>query len=595
MFFPSAKILLEMGKIRIPPQDTIKRIAAGEVIERPSSVVKELIENSLDAGAKRIIITLEEGGKKLIRVQDDGEGMIREDAEVCLKRYSTSKIRKFDDLLKLSTLGFRGEALPSIASVSQFSLLTKSKKELTGTLVSAEDGKIKSITEQASPEGTIATVRNLFFHTPARKKFLKSDSAELKHILNIVTKEALAHPKVYFQLSHNGKQTINTPSRNNYLDKIIDFWGKDFGSELIPLKVENSLLSFEGLICKPFFARKKSRLQYIFVNSRAISSRLIVAACKNGYQPVVPEERYPQVFLFFKINPDEIDVNIHPSKDIIKFHKENEIFQIVSGGVRECLKNAELLPEIFFKKKHLKGRVAPKISRSFYLGKEDKIPIKEKNIKLDFSGIKKPSVKEKEEDYVIGTENLSIKAQINNTYLLGEDEEGFFMLDQHAVHERILYEKLKKEIKNSKIQVQNMLLPETLELSKNEASVINEYLDILKKMGFGIEIFGDNTFIINSVPKIIKKTSPSVILLDIAEEIDNMGKTTSIEERTEKILTMVACKSAIKAGDKLKKEEIESLISQWEATDYKNWCPHGRPAVIRFSWKEIEKKFNRRV
>jgi len=574
-----------MGKIRIPPENTIKKIAAGEVIERPASVVKELVENSLDAGAKKIIIEIEEGGKRLIRVKDDGEGMTRDDAELCLKRYSTSKIREFGDLLKLYTLGFRGEALPSIAAISQVSILTKTKEEPIGILVEAEDGKIKKISEQASPEGTAVTVKNIFSHIPARKKFLKNDRIELRHILTAVTKESLAHPQVFLQLFHNGKQLINTLSRNNELDKITDFWGKDFSRELIPLNITNELFQAGGFICKPFLARRKAGLQYIFVNGRAISSPLIAAACKKGYQPVIPEERQPQAFLFFKIDPKETDVNVHPTKDIIKFHKEREIFEYIEQGIRACLKNAKLLPEIFFSKPTLKNITPSKIF------KDGKPSEKTQNIPLDF---KKPhTIKEKEAEYTLVSEKLNIKAQLNNTYLLGEDEEGFFLLDQHAAHERIIYEKLKKEMEKSDAQIQNLLIPQTIELNKDEASVITENLENLEKIGFKIEPFGQNTFIVHSVPKIVKKPSASVVILDIAEELENADKKLSVAERAEKILTTVACKAAIKAGDKLTNEEINSLIKQWENTDYYNWCPHGRPAVIRFTWNEIEKRFNR--
>ena len=354
------------------------------------------------------------------------------------------------------------------------------------------------------------------------------------------------------------------------------------------LKVKLSIYSIfqvEGFICKPFFARRKFGLQYLFVNGRSISSSLIAAACKKGYQPVIPNERHPQVFLFFTIDPKEIDVNIHPSKDIIKFQKENEIFESVCEGVRNCLKKAELLPEIFFKKPHATIKTFPKSYTSTPLAQ------KEKNISLRFS---EPVIKEKEEEYSLVSQKLNIKAQINNTYLLGEDSEGFFLLDQHAVHERVLYEKLKKEMRTSTVQIQNLLIPETIELNKQEASLITENWDILKNLGFNIEPFGQNTFLVNSVPKIIKKVSPAVLILDIAEELEDIDKKLSIEECTEKILTVVACKSAIKAGDKLKDEEIRALINQWETTDYHNWCPHGRPVVIRFSWKDIEKKFNRK-
>lgn len=583
-----------MRKIQVPPQSTIKRIAAGEVIERPASVVKELVENSLDAGTKKIIVKIEDGGKKLIEVKDDGEGMSREDAELCIQRYSTSKLREFDDLFKLSTLGFRGEALPSIAAVSQFSLLTKSKDELVGTFIEAENGKIKRKEEKASPKGTIISVKNLFLHTPARKKFLKKASTELRYISNIINKEALANPRVSFQLISNGKQIINTPNRNNISDKIKDFWGKNFTDELIPLKIKNPLFQLEGFICKPFFARRKTGQQYIFVNGRPISSRMIAAACKQGYQPVIPEERHPQVFLFFKINPEELDINIHPTKNIIKIQRENEIFGAIVEGIRNCLKNAELLPEVFFKKSQNKYKDFSQIIKNINFQRAGNLPIRGKIADLGFSEVKKPEIKEKQQGYITGLENLNIKAQLNSTYLLGEDSEGFFLLDQHAVHERILYERFKGEVGTSAVQIQNMLIPETVELGRHEASLINEKLDTLKNMGFNIEVFGENTFIIHSIPKIIKKISPSVILLDIAEEFDNMDKATSMEECTERILTTIACKAAVKAGDKLENEEIESLIKQWETTDYKNWCPHGRPVVIRFNWKEIEKKFSRR-
>ncbi|HIE43236.1 MAG TPA: DNA mismatch repair endonuclease MutL [Candidatus Omnitrophica bacterium] len=578
-----------MGKIQLLSEDTVQRIAAGEVIERPASVVKELIENSLDAEATKITIEVEGAGKKLIRVKDNGIGMDRRDAELSLKRYATSKIKNFNDLFSLYSLGFRGEALPSIASVCRLSLLTKLRNDLVGTLIEAEDGKIKRIVDAASPGGTIITVRDLFFHTPPRKKFLKSDNIEFRHILNVVTKETLAHPLVSVQLFHNGRRIVSTPPRERIMEKIVDFWGKDFTSQLLPITAESSLFQLEGFICKPFFARRGQRMQYIFVNGRPISSRLIVSAVKEGYQPVIPEERYPQVFLFFRVEPANLDVNIHPTKNIIKFRQEEDFFSQIREAVTNTLKEAHLLPEIFLKGTGKKSKIATGTgTRRMKTGAQKIKP-------LEFDKQKPPKIKETEEGYTPPLfEESRIHLQINNTYLLGEDSEGLFLLDQHAVHERILYEKLKKGISSSTLRGQNLLIPETIELSKEEALLLTEHLEILKGLGFTIEPFGENTFIIHSIPGVIKKISPSVIILDILEEIEGFERKPLLEELIERILTVIACKSAVKAGDKLDRKEIESLVTQWQNTTYRDWCPHGRPAIIRFSYREIEKRFSRR-
>jgi len=571
-----------MGKIKVLPSSTVQRIAAGEVVQRPASAVKELLENSLDAKAHHISLKIEQGGKKLIWVQDDGLGMDKEDAQLALQRYATSKINNFADLNLLSTLGFRGEALPSIAAVSHFSLQTKSPDDLTGTLLEAEGGKIKKVTETGTPPGTIVEVKNLFYNIPARKKFLKSDGVEYQHILRVITREALCHPEVAFKLVSNGREMLNSPSQGNCQEKIGDFWSKEFAEQLIEIKAEDSYFNLFGFISKPFYTKKKSGSQYIFVNKRPVSSRMVVSALVKGYQPIIPAQRYPHAFLFIEIDPAQIDVNIHPSKEEIKFGDEKAIYERITQAVRNCLKEADLLPEVFFSQKRTEPRV---ISRG---AEREYVPSQK------ISG--KKEVQEEKAEYVplLQTEE-EIKAQLKNTYLVGEGKEGFFLLDQHAIHERIIFEQLKKGWAKKDVKVQNLLMPQTLELSREEASLLKEHLQTLKDLGFTLEPFGENTFLVRSLPSIIKKTSPLTLILDILEEIKQLPGKPSLETFVDKILIVIACRSAIKAGDKLKGEEIESLLRQWRKTEYPNYCPHGRPTVVNFSWKEVEKKFSRKL
>ncbi|MCK4400856.1 DNA mismatch repair endonuclease MutL [bacterium] len=568
-----------MNKIKILPEHVSNKIAAGEIVLRPASVVKEFIENSIDAEATRITINIKAGGQKLIEVIDNGIGMGADDAALALERFSTSKIRNADDIFQINTLGFRGEALPSIASVSKLELITKARDKHLGFLIKTVGGRIEKSQVTGCANGTTVRVEDLFFNTLPRRKFLKSEATEMSHILNAVTFEALARPDIYFKLVHDGRELINIGQSNDLLKRITSLFGEQTSNNLLPIEGGNDLLNVYGFISKPEETRTNRNSQLIFINKRCAHNKSISHSIYEAYHTLVPRGRFPIVFIFIDTPPAAIDVNIHPAKDEVKFFKENLAHALVKEAIKQALSSSDLI----FSLEH------EKVTET-----EQEHGIKE--------AIGKYMVKQKMGEQEVPEFNFSKTSKTNilpkyiqvfETYIITQFNGNLVIIDQHAAHERIVYEKLTGDLSLSKIESQGLLIDETLDLNYRQAVVFEKYLDYFKSLGFQIEPFGKNTFSIRSIPAILKNANPAQVISDVLDEIIESEKAKSIVDLTEELIKLIACHTAIRAGAKLQKEEVESLLRQLFNAQTPYTCPHGRPTMIKLSKYELEKKFKR--
>ena len=570
-----------MNRIKILPEHVSNKIAAGEIVLRPASVVKELIENSIDAEATRITVNIKAGGQKLIEVTDNGIGMMSDDAALALERFSTSKIRNADDIFQINTLGFRGEALPSIASVSRLELITKYKDKHLGFLIKTVGGRIEKSQVTGSADGTTVRVEDLFFNTLPRRKFLKSESTEMSHILNVVTFEALAKPDIYFKLVHDRRELINIGSSHDLLKRITALFGEQISNNLLPIEGGNDLLNIYGFISKPEETRANRNSQLIFINKRCAHNKSISHSIYEAYHALVPRGRFPVVFIFIDTPPAAIDVNIHPTKDEVKFFKENIVRTLVKEAVKQALSSSDLSHGLFLEhEKTTETEQEHEIKEAIgkYIVKqkmgEQKVP------EFNFSKVSKSTIPPK---YI----------QVFETYIITQFNGHVVIIDQHAAHERIVYEKLARDQSLYKVESQGLLIDETLNLSYRQAVILEKYLDYFKSLGFQIEPFGKNTFSIHSIPAILKKANPAQVISDVLDEIIESEKAKTIGDITEELIKLIACHSAIRAGAKLRKEEAESLLRQLFNTQKPYTCPHGRPTIIKLSKHELEKKFKR--
>ncbi|MDO9464902.1 MAG: DNA mismatch repair endonuclease MutL [bacterium] len=565
-----------LNLIKILPEHVSNKIAAGEIVLRPASAVKELIENSIDAGATRIVINIKAGGQKLIEVIDNGTGMVSDDAVLALERFSTSKISSVNDIFKINTLGFRGEALPSIASVSRLELITKSKDSPFGFLIKTVGGKIIKSHQTGRADGTTVRVEDLFFNTLPRRKFLKSEATETGHIVNVVTFEALARPDIYFRLVHDRRELINIGPSYDLLKRITSIFGEQVSNNLLPIEGGNDLLNIYGFISKPEETRANRNSQLIFINKRCAHNKSISHSIYEAYHTLVPRGRFPVVFIFVDTPPAAIDVNIHPTKDEVKFFKEKIVHELIEEAIKQALSTHDLSPGLF------------NIQTSKASEKNQESEIKE--------AIGKYLYKQKtceQEEFTSLYEVLPGSLQIFDTYIITQFEGNLVIIDQHAAHERIVYEKLTKDLSLSRVESQGLLIALTLNLNYRQAVVFEKYLDYFKSLGFQIEPFGKNTFSIRSIPAILKNANITQVISDVLDELIESEKVKKIGDLTEEIIKLIACHSAIRAGAKLKEEEIKSLLRQLSSSENKYTCPHGRPTMIKLSKYELEKKFKR--
>jgi DNA mismatch repair protein MutL len=610
-----------VNRIRILPDQVANQIAAGEVIERPASVLKELVENAIDAEAKSIHIEIRGGGKSIIRVQDDGYGMSRDDAMLSLERHATSKIHESADIGAIHTLGFRGEAIPSIASVSRFRILTKEQDSEAGTEIEINGGKLVAVRDAGCAAGTLIEVRNLFFNLPARRKFLRSDATELGHLQHTFLLYAVAQPHLGWTLQQEARTIYNlspsTSSKVNPQDALLArikaLHGSQLSSQLLPLELRREGIYLRGWIGKPGLSRSNRSELYCFVNSRPVDSRAIYYGLIEGYHTALMRGRYPVCFLFLDIDPASVDVNIHPAKREVRFREDARVQGIVVEAVRKALGtqttsiSASPLPMTL-------GTPAFRGSRSTIIPPSpEKVPVQSQNPPMEFqnfSVVQPPaqvmtqtllspqSIPSKETVSAVpenfDSEPSAILGVFANLYVIAIDSEGLLIIDQHAAHERILFEQMMERLSKGNAPSQRLLLPQNIDLSPNDAVKLKGQLSLLEKMGFGIAEFGDRSFIVDALPPFLKVESIGQLLRQIIDEINESGKALNRDRFAEETVAKTVCRHAVKANDILRTEELKRMISDLKACRHPLTCPHGRPTILRLTQAELEKKFGRR-
>lgn len=584
--------------IKILPDHVINKIAAGEVVERPASVVKELIENSIDAGATEISIDIEQAGKRLIRIMDNGCGMSNEDARNAFLRHATSKITNDADLESIRTMGFRGEALSSVASVSHIRLLSAMKGAPSGVLIELEGGTVKALSDAAAPEGTSIEISHLFYNTPARLKFLKSPATEFSHILSAVSRQAMAHPAIRFRLSHNQKSVLELPPSLSIQERVFQLSGREIIENVTEFSGGRDSVHVHGLIGRPGYTRADKTYQDFFVNRRAVKNPSLTHALYSAYGDMLMRDRHPVAFIFLEIDPALVDVNVHPAKAEVRFRNQSQLHDLVRDVIREALRGTNVFPatthadgvreavsdylqsaECGMRNAELKNS----FSRSAARGQNQQMEYSPSPVSLDsYSALHTPN-----------SALLYPLAQVHDSFIIAQSREGMALIDQHAAHERVLFEKLQEQFGAGQVPVQNLLIPDQVELGPAQSAVLAEYLPELSKLGFHVEDFGNGTFVIKAVPALLTGADYKLLLLDILDEVNVHGKSAKMEELRDDMLSVMACHPAIKVHRHLDQKEMEILLADLFKCRMPHTCPHGRPTVILFSMDEIKKMFKR--
>jgi DNA mismatch repair protein MutL len=677
-----------MGRIHVLSETVANQIAAGEVVERPASVVKEMLENSLDAGATRIKISVEAGGKKLIQITDNGCGMVRDDAMLAFERHATSKIKNTEDLLSIATLGFRGEALPSIASVSRLRLETRAEEEAAGTVVEINGGKIARVEEAGLPLGTSITVRDLFFNTPARKKFLKAESTELSHIASLVTHYALAHPEKHFELHSATNAMLVAPPVAGYSERVYQVFGKEMLDQLIPVASRQALehvglpqpppwrrkevdedgevtekdpgeMRIHGFISKPEIQKLNRNSIFVFVNGRTIRDRLIQHALTEAYRNIIPPTVYPVVLLFLELPAAEVDVNVHPSKTEVRFRQQSVMHDFVRDSVRAALMKARPVPQFVTEMRAhatastsltpgamtpaltpgapswnpLPGEASedgpqnsPLLAKTARNGAPDSVegagftlqapappPVSQRfqfeggiaveaNAALSLARAPEaipdhgcaPALDVSEEEptlSALGT--LKPVGQIRNSFILAVNEDGLWIVDQHVAHERVLFERILKQRAAQKVESQRLLMPIVLELTPAQQAVFSEIADELQHNGFEAEPFGARSVAVKVAPAGVDAVAVEHMLHELLDQFSREEQSLNLEKIRARIAASIACHAAIKVNMPLEQNKMEWLLAELAKTDHPMACPHGRPVVLRYSVKDIQKAFKR--
>lgn len=610
-----------MGKIRILDNLTIQKIAAGEVVERPSSIVKELIENSLDANSNNITIEIQNGGKTYIRITDDGDGIDEDDLDLAFKRHSTSKLSTVEDLYKIRSLGFRGEALSSISNVSKVEIMTKTENSIGGIQAIVEEGQIISKTVIGSPKGTTMIIRDLFYNLPVRKKFLKSDLIESNQISDIVYKIALGNLETSFKFIRDNKVVLKTSRNNDLSSHIYSILGKEFSNNLVEIDTDNKGIRLKGYLSSNNLYRSNRNHQYIYINGRYINNSAISSAIESHFRSIIPLNRFPVFILFIEMDPAIIDVNIHPTKQEIKFANQDEIIGVIDGAIEDSLYSSITIPKVNFHKKIEKkyDNPLPLLFESITETDNSNVNMQKGIIIKDLT-IQKESVLSSDDDIYINESddneeyNLasnymddknnkdSIKYTLANiepigvifsTYILAEDRvnEKFYFIDQHAAHERVMYEKYLGEYEKESIVTQQILIPEIIELSNIEMTNFLNNISVFLKLGFDVEEFGNSSIIIRGVPLLFGTPNIKNLFYDLLDNIQ-MEIKSSYGIKLEKIMK-IACTRSIKSGDNIDQIEILSLFDQLKKCRDPHSCPHGRPTILEMTKRDIEKEFLR--
>lgn len=573
-----------MPSIQILPDKLINKIAAGEVVERPASVVKELVENSLDAGATEVLVDVNQSGRRMVRVSDNGGGMTAEDARLAFERHATSKIFSEADLDAIKTRGFRGEALASIASVSQVRLLTVQRGATSGVMMEVDGGSLKQTVDAATAPGTTIEVNHLFFNTPARLKFLKSANTELSHIIAAVSHQAMANPAVRFRLTHNKKVLLDLPSSAGIKERAFQIFGElsehlqEFSGERTPARVY-------GLIGKPNYSRGDRSYQEFYVNGRYIRSASLTHALYEAYRDLVMRDRHPVGFIFLEIDPTLVDVNVHPAKAEVRFRNQSQVHDLVRDVVRQALR----------------GSSDPGPATHAWMVREAvtdyvrsaEIVMRDAELNFCTSGKDQPSARSHSERSTRSPAFLHPLAQVHDSFIVAQSNEGMALIDQHAAHERVLFEKLQDQYAAGTMPVQDLLIPVQTELGHADAALLGDHLADLRTIGFHVEEFGGGSFMIKAVPALMTGGDYKRLLTDMLDEIKAHDTSTHLDRFRDELMSVMACHPAIKVHRKLSLLEMEGLIQDLFSCRMPHSCPHGRPTVVRFSMDEIKRMFKR--
>ncbi len=654
-----------MSKIRILSDALASQVAAGEVVERPAAVVRELVENSLDAGARHIEVHAQRGGSTLLKIVDDGCGMDREDAMLCLERHATSKIRTKDDLAAITSFGFRGEALPSIASVSRFRLATREKEALVGTEIEVNGGKLAGVRDHGGAPGTVIEARSLFFNVPARRKFLRTENTEFAHVEQQLRLHAIANPQVAFTLTHNGELVLHLPATRDMLERIRGLVGDELASRL--LKVEPMTLrgvTISGYIGGPGMSRSNRQMQSTFLNGRPIESPSISYGLREGYHTALMKGQHPVTYLFIQMDPHDFDVNVHPAKKEVRFHDGHGVREAIARCVSRTLETAAKLPvgHMPAAPRTLVPAASVPLARQEHLGMEVEVsspplrtftlpvpptervivppmpldgPITARQVSMpeagrpikpegapqaepeitDSESAATPRAEESEPGQVASTgaaaaapretpggqaastppPDFRIIGVLQKLYVLMESPEGLVLMDQHAAHERVNFEKFRRALEAGGVPCQRLLIPVTLQTTPRDADLLKQNLPALSRLGIEIEPFGPNVFKVETLPSFLKADDPAAWLDQVIEELSSLSAKTSSLRLSEDAIATTACRASVKSNDVLSIPEMQGLLKDLFACEMPYCCPHGRPTLVQISTGELEKKFGRRA
>ncbi len=592
---------------------TINKIAAGEVIERPASVVKELVENAIDAQSDLIKINIQEGGKKLIEIIDNGEGMVHDDVLLAVKRHTTSKIKNADDLFSINSLGFRGEALASIVGVAQVEIFTRTKEDEIGTHLVVEGGNVISDKNISTPIGTRVIVKNLFYNVPVRRKFLKTISTEVNHITEFITRLALSQPSISFSLEHNGRDILTAP-KGDLLSQITAIFGEQIAKGCIKLGKEEDGYKVQGYITKPEFSRKSRDYIYTFVNKRHVSNKTIADAILRGYSTSIPHGRFPIVFLYLTLPTEEVDVNVHPTKREVRFIKDSQVYGLVDSAIKESLEKSGL--EIF--KRIAETRFKPTTLTNISKAKSKTVSgvksksapaIKTQQQKFQITRSREQRIdsflptskagKTKTDETIQHKVGIRVLGIVKETYIIADTIEGLFLCDQHAAHEKINYERYVDQLKKKKVNTQQLLSPVTITLKPSEFEIIDDIRENMGPFGFEIDVFGKNEIILRSIPTIMGVSIDHAVAKDIIdiikENVAEIKEELQVEDLNfiKDLVAIFACRRSIKAGDKISIQQAEILLKELLSLKEPFTCPHGRPTIIILNEDYIEELFKR--
>lgn len=603
-----------MPRIVQLPTSVITKIAAGEVIERPASVVKELLENSLDAGATRIDIDIEEGGSELIRVVDNGHGIHPDDLELAFSNHATSKLANADDLFAVRTMGFRGEALASIGGVAQVTLQSRQPDTEAGSEIIAKGGELSPIRVWNGTPGTRIEVRHLFYNTPVRRKFLRSPSTEMGHICEIFTRIALARPGIHLALKHNGKKVYEVTASSDLPERIGVFFGNEVRQQLYAIDVHQGPAHLFGYVADPACERGNAKAQYLFLNGRWIRDRSLGHALQEGYRGLLMTGRYAVAFLFLELPPDQVDVNVHPTKAEVRFRDANALYTLVLSAVRQRLteqnltsrmqppspghfsngggpayftpRPVEATPSLFAKPgfpsftKHPAAMTPPGAAMQ-----ENASPTAVQDY---------PATSEMTPwDHAAPAPEVLNAIQVHNTYLVVETSDGMLVIDQHALHERVLFEQIKERLRQGTLESQQLLIPEPIELSAEQAALVLEQRIALGELGLGIEPFGGNTVLVTRYPAILGRRPPTEILQRVVDHLMSKERLPTREQLLSDLMSLMACHAAVRSGDPLTSDEIAALVEMRHLSNDTHHCPHGRPTALLFTRQELDRQFRR--